>query len=62
MILVDSDMDMLCGVGYRRPLHDWIMESSGNLQCLELTAEHFFDGRLDQELNEIRVDFNACMV
>lgn len=57
MILVDSDMDMLCGVGYRRPLHDWIMESSGNLQCLELTAEHFFDGRLDQELNEIRGRF-----
>ncbi len=31
------------GVGYRHPLSDWIASRPTELECLELTAEHFFD-------------------
>ena len=42
------------GIGYRRTLHDWIIANSGCLECLEVTAEHFFgaDHSLLRELGE----------
>lgn len=33
----------LVGIGYRRPLADWLAESPPEVECVELTAEHFFD-------------------
>lgn len=32
------------GVGYRRPLHDWLSSRPPEVEFLEFTAEHFFDG------------------
>lgn len=34
----------LVGVGYRRPLASWLESHEQDVDCLELTAEHFFDG------------------
>ncbi len=31
------------GLGYRGPLHDWIITQPKEVECLEITAEHFFD-------------------
>ena len=31
------------GVGFRKPLADWILSKPEGLDCLEITAEHFFD-------------------
>ena len=33
----------LVGVGYRHPLREWITTKPAEIQCLEITAEHFFD-------------------
>lgn len=33
------------GVGYRHELHDWLMDEPSEVSSLEITAEHFFDGR-----------------
>lgn len=33
----------LTGLGYRAPLHDWILSKPSGVSCLEITAEHFFD-------------------
>lgn len=35
------------GVGYRGPLTRWIASRPPELECLEITAEYFFDGGLD---------------
>lgn len=35
------------GIGYRRQLHDWLVSDSARVDCLEVTAEHFFDDRSD---------------
>ncbi|MCA8967262.1 MAG: DUF692 domain-containing protein, partial [Planctomycetes bacterium] len=32
------------GIGYRRELHDWLVNSPPEVSCLEVTAEHFYDG------------------
>lgn len=32
------------GVGYRQPLGDWLATTPPEVGCLEITAEHFFDG------------------
>jgi uncharacterized protein (UPF0276 family) len=40
-------MRQLVGVGYRRPLAPWIAQRPATVGCLEITAEHFFDGGLD---------------
>ena len=32
------------GLGYRAPLHDWIVDGAPRVDCLEITAEHFFAG------------------
>ncbi|MDB6125443.1 MAG: putative protein family [Pedosphaera sp.] len=37
------EVDMI-GVGYRRPLAKWIESRPTGLECLEITAEHFYDG------------------
>lgn len=34
---------MWLGVGYRKPLARWIDSQPTEVQCLEITAEHFFD-------------------
>lgn len=31
------------GVGYRHELHEWILSRPAGLDCVEITAEHFFD-------------------
>ena len=39
------------GIGYRRPLDNWISEHKTSIDCLEVTAEHFFEqghDRLEQ--------------
>ena len=46
----------LIGVGYRHPLADWILERPESVQCLEITAEHFFDDH-DQRLARLSQDF-----
>ncbi len=35
---------MLVGLGYRRPLANWIQSHSQQVDCLEITAEHFYAG------------------
>lgn len=32
------------GLGYRNPLASWIESNPAEIECLEITAEHFFDG------------------
>ena len=34
----------MIGVGYRRELAKWIHSHPAEIECLEITAEHFFDG------------------
>lgn len=41
-------MQRLIGVGYRRELAAWIESSPPEIACLEITAEHFYDGPLDR--------------
>ncbi|WP_145209623.1 DUF692 domain-containing protein [Gimesia alba] len=33
----------LIGVGFRKPLADWVLSDPIELDCVEVTAEHFFD-------------------
>ena len=33
----------LVGLGFRYPIADWILSNPDSIDCLELTAEHFFD-------------------
>lgn len=49
-------MRRLVGVGYRRPLAGWIERRPAEVACLEVTAEHFFDGDLDL-LRSLRRDY-----
>ena len=32
------------GIGYRRQMHAWLASRPKAVQCLEITAEHFFEG------------------
>ncbi|MDG2221770.1 MAG: DUF692 domain-containing protein [Rubripirellula sp.] len=34
----------LVGLGFRAPFADWILDKPDAIECVELTAEHFFDG------------------
>lgn len=34
----------LVGLGYRQPIADWIMGQPDGVDCIEVTAEHFFAG------------------
>lgn len=49
-------MRRLVGLGWRRPLAGWIAGRPAEVGCLEITAEHFFDGGLDR-LRELRRDY-----
>ncbi|MBL6724628.1 MAG: DUF692 domain-containing protein [Rubripirellula sp.] len=44
---------MLCGVGYRHPLRQWIKDSGNTIECLEITAEHFYAGHQRSTLHEL---------
>ena len=46
----------LIGLGYRQPLSRWIDTDQELIQCLEITAEHFFDGGEDR-LRELAARF-----
>lgn len=47
-------MKTLVGIGYRHSLRDWIDANPDLIQCLEITAEHFFDQSAEalQQLSE----------
>lgn len=44
---------MLVGVGYRRELAEWVENGPHGLDSLEITAEHFYDGRGDARLTAL---------
>jgi uncharacterized protein (UPF0276 family) len=46
----------LAGVGYRRELAGWIASRPPEIGCLEITAEHFFEGGNDR-LRALRRDY-----
>ena len=47
--VVDTSSDRsLVGIGYRFPLAPWIERHPPELECLEITAEHFFGGGTDR--------------
>ncbi len=43
----------LIGPGFRRPIADWILSSPPEINCVEVTAEHFFDDRHLVSLSEL---------
>lgn len=43
----------LVGLGFRRPFADWIRTKPDVVDCLEISAEHFFDGG-ESELEQLR--------
>lgn len=47
---------MMVGVGYRHALAAWISQKPRDIQCLEITAEHFFCGG-ENRLRELRQTF-----
>jgi len=49
-------MRRLIGVGYRRELARWISSRPAEIDCLEITAEHFF-GRDLEALRALRRDY-----
>ena len=46
----------MIGVGYRRELAEWLATCPANVGCLEITAEHFFDGG-EAQLHRLKRDF-----
>ena len=44
---------MLVGLGWRKPIASWIASFPEEIQCLEITAEHFFD-RDERVLSDLR--------
>lgn len=45
------------GMGYRAGLQAWIDANPPEIQCLELTAEHFFDGHAEDQLLSLRARY-----
>ena len=43
----------LIGIGFRSPIADWIFSNPSTIDCLEVTAEHFFDGG-ESQLERLR--------
>jgi uncharacterized protein (UPF0276 family) len=41
-------MRQLVGIGYRRALASWLEGTPRDVGCLEVTAEHFFDGGVER--------------
>jgi len=50
-------MTPMTGVGYRPELAGWIASRPRGVQCLEITAEHFYD-RPSEKLTELRRDYH----
>ncbi len=50
----------MIGVGYRRELAAWIDSRSSEIDCLEITAEHFFDGG-EERLAELRGKYHLFL-
>ena len=44
------------GVGYRHGLASWIEQRPMEVECLEITAEHFYEGNLEV-LHNLRRDY-----
>jgi uncharacterized protein (UPF0276 family) len=51
---------MLLGLGYRKELASWIDTRPPSIECLEITAEHFFDRR-DRELSDLSENFTLSV-
>lgn len=49
---------MLIGVGYRHPLARWIESGPPGVDCLEITAEHFFSAEQDKVLERLSRRFS----
>lgn len=47
---------MKIGVGYRRELLDWVLSRPDGLECLEITAEHFY-GCAQENLAALRTQY-----
>ncbi|MDF1843258.1 MAG: DUF692 domain-containing protein [Rubripirellula sp.] len=43
----------LVGLGFRAPFAEWILQKPNTIDCIELTAEHFFDGG-EAQLEKLR--------
>ena len=43
----------LIGPGFRGPIADWILSRPPEINCVEVTAEHFFDDRHLVSLSEL---------
>lgn len=56
---INERRDMI-GVGYRRELADWIDSNPSEVGCLEIIAEHFFDGGEDR-LRNLAARFPLCI-
>jgi uncharacterized protein len=48
---------MNVGLGYRRELSGWIRSRPRGVDCLEITAEHFFDDDCEEHFAELRRSF-----
>jgi uncharacterized protein len=48
---------MNIGIGYRRELSAWIATKPAGIECLEITAEHFF-GNGEDRLKHLRTSFH----
>jgi uncharacterized protein len=47
----------MVGIGYRRVMADWVRRRPRGLDCLEITAEHFFEGRGEEQLAALSGEF-----
>ncbi len=48
---------MMVGVGYRQEMADWIQTRPRGVDCLEITAEHFFHPGGEAHLTTLRKDY-----
>jgi uncharacterized protein (UPF0276 family) len=51
-----AEVRKMVGIGFRQELANWIESRPAGIDCLEITAEHFFHGR-EMELAALRHDF-----
>lgn len=52
---MDRNRKTLVGVGYRPQISSWVLSRPPEIQCIEITAEHFFDVD-DQFLSTLSAD------
>lgn len=56
VVVADAEAKMKIGLGYRRELSGWLLTKPRGVECLEITAEHFYeDGH--QLLTELAKEF-----